>query len=74
MINQTFSSIMGVVHTFPEEKPIVIREVRSGSYAIGPYWLSKTFVDLPMNFFFPLVFAISIFWLSGLDIGMMDNE
>lgn len=63
-LNQSFNGLFSVLGTFPVEKEIVNRERSSRSYAVFPYFFSKTLADLPM-LICPFLFFTIAYWLAG---------
>merc|ERR1711968_52748 len=66
-INQSFNGLISVLNTFPKEKVIVNREISSNAYDLNSYFLSKFFVELPVNMAPPLVFSLILYWIVGLN-------
>ncbi len=66
-INQSFNGLISVLNTFPKEKVIVNREISSNAYKLNSYFLSKFFVELPINILPPLVFSLILYWIVGLN-------
>ena len=60
-INQSFNGLISVLNTFPKEKVIVNREISSNAYKLNSYFLSKFFVELPINILPPLVFSLILY-------------
>ena len=50
---------------FPLDIGIMIREHRNRWYSCGAYFLAKTFIDLPFQVFFDLIFVVIAYALSG---------
>ena len=70
VINQAMANIMGLLHTFPIEKPILIREVKSGLYGATPYFVARTILaSLTVETIYPLAFGAITFFLVGFDVG-----
>eukprot|EP00386_Alphamonas_edax_P006285 GDKI01020409.1.p1 GENE.GDKI01020409.1~~GDKI01020409.1.p1 ORF type:complete len:748 (-),score=215.91 GDKI01020409.1:73-2316(-) len=67
LINQSMLSVMGVLQTFPVEKPIAQREYEAGAYSITAYYMAKTSSDLPFQLVFPSIFISIVYWLIGLN-------
>lgn len=65
-INQVMMSMMPVLLTFPAERALFLRETSSGMYATGPYFVSKSVVEMPVQTLFPVVFCCIVYWLIGL--------
>lgn len=54
------------VALFPVEREIFIKEYDSGLYSIGPYYLSKLLIDLPLTAFFPILFTCIVYYAVNL--------
>nr|WOD55116.1 ABCG transpoter Redboy2 [Hymenopus coronatus] len=65
-----FTYIYSVSHTFPEEIPILLREVSNGLYKPGPYYLSKIILMIPRAVIGSLLFSIMIFSIADLQGGL----
>eukprot|EP01064_Diplonema_japonicum_P031175 TRINITY_DN54_c0_g1_i5.p1 TRINITY_DN54_c0_g1~~TRINITY_DN54_c0_g1_i5.p1 ORF type:complete len:654 (+),score=204.71 TRINITY_DN54_c0_g1_i5:64-2025(+) len=66
MVNQSMLPMMGVLHSFPVELGLVLRETQASLYSISAYFLTKTFVELPFMMFFPTLFLSIPYWMIGL--------
>eukprot|EP01041_Mallomonas_annulata_P000999 gene999-1965_t len=66
-INQVFNSLLGALNTFPKEKIIVNRELSSRAYNTAVYFFAKFLVELPSALLPSFVFAVIIYWISGLN-------
>ena len=51
---------------FIEERLIFGRERASGFYSTLPYFLAKSFTEIPLLFFFPLITASILYFMAGL--------
>ena len=49
---------MGALSTFVEERIIFTRERASGLYETGPFYLAKLTTELPLVFFFTMLFSV----------------
>lgn len=55
LTNEFFGGVGTVISIFTTERPVFIREHRSGYYGVLAYFLSKLLVELPLQFVFPVV-------------------
>lgn len=55
LTNEFFGSVGTVISIFTTERPVFIREHRSGYYGVLAYFLSKLLVELPLQLVFPVV-------------------
>ncbi|KAJ1428243.1 ABC-2 type transporter-domain-containing protein [Ochromonadaceae sp. CCMP2298] len=67
LINQSFSPLVALLTLFPEEKVIVSREVRAGSYPLSAYYLSRVIAELPGQIATTVVYCSVIYWSVGLN-------
>ncbi|CAN1241550.1 ABC transporter G family member 7 [Linum perenne] len=65
-INTAMAALTKTVGVFPKERAIVDRERAKGSYALGPYLLSKLIAEIPVGAAFPLMFGAVLYPMSGL--------
>ncbi|CAN0916152.1 ABC transporter G family member 7 [Linum grandiflorum] len=65
-INTAMAALTKTVGVFPKERAIVDRERAKGSYALGPYLLSKLIAEIPVSAAFPLMFGAVLYPMSGL--------
>lgn len=65
-IGAMFGSAQPVLLAFPLERPVFLREYRTGTYNVLPYFLSKTLVELFMSFLTMAVAVLVGYWLMGL--------
>ncbi|KAJ8573356.1 hypothetical protein K7X08_009867 [Anisodus acutangulus] len=56
-INTAMAALTKTVGVFPKERAIIDRERAEGSYALGPYLLSKLIAEIPVGAAFPLLFG-----------------
>jgi ABC-type multidrug transport system ATPase subunit len=49
-ISGMFGAAQPTMLSFPSERPVFLREYSAGMYAIGPYFLSKSMVEVPLIF------------------------
>jgi ABC-type multidrug transport system ATPase subunit len=61
-INLAFSSLIGVLNTFPKEKNIVNRERSSRAYDTVSYFLAKFVVEIPLNLMPALFYCCIVYW------------
>ncbi|WCJ33226.1 ABC-2 type transporter family protein [Euphorbia peplus] len=65
-INTAMAALTKTVGVFPKERAIVDRELAKGSYALGPYLLSKLIAEIPVGAAFPLVFGTVLYPMARL--------
>ena len=66
-ISAMFSAVQPILLTFPIERPVFLREYSSGFYSVFTHFLSKTFIELFLNFIFTFVMMIITYWAIGLN-------
>ncbi|XP_035706498.1 protein scarlet isoform X3 [Folsomia candida] len=62
----TFPSMYGVLHVFPHELPLFLRENKNGVYRVDTYYLAKMISLVPGFIAEPLLFVTVAYWLVGL--------
>ncbi|XP_014276473.1 protein scarlet isoform X2 [Halyomorpha halys] len=62
-----FSHSYGVMHTFPTEIPVLLREVRDGVYKPASYYLTKIIFLIPRTILETLFFCWVIFMIAGVN-------
>jgi len=65
-------SLMGTLQTFVPEKVAIVREVSSGFYSVGSYFMARTIVELPQNTIIPIVFAAVSKIVLGFNLPFVD--
>jgi ABC-type multidrug transport system ATPase subunit len=65
-ISSMFGSAQPTLLEFPNERPMFMREYSTGTYSSSAYFLSKTFIELPLTFVQAIVQYIVAYWLVGL--------
>lgn len=65
-INTAMAALTKTVGVFPKERSIVNRERAKGSYALGPYLLSKLLAETPITAAFPLMFGAVLYPMARL--------
>ncbi|KAL3501851.1 hypothetical protein ACH5RR_036300 [Cinchona calisaya] len=65
-INTAMAALTKTVGVFPKERAIVDRERVKGSYALGPYLLSKLLAEIPVGASFPLLFGAILYPMARL--------
>ncbi|CAL5399911.1 unnamed protein product [Camellia sinensis] len=65
-INTAMASLTKTGGVFPKERAIVDRERAKGSYALGPYLLSKLLAEIPVGAAFPLLFGTILYPMARL--------
>ncbi|PPD81037.1 hypothetical protein GOBAR_DD22037 [Gossypium barbadense] len=65
-INTAMAALTKTGGVFPKERAIVDRERAKGSYALGPYLLSKLIAEIPVGAAFPLMFGAVLYPMAHL--------
>ncbi|GLJ09395.1 hypothetical protein SUGI_0108540 [Cryptomeria japonica] len=65
-INTAMAALTKTVGVFPKERAIVDRERAKGSYAVGPYLISKLLAEIPVGAAFPLLFGTILYPMARL--------
>eukprot|EP01060_Flectonema_neradi_P039922 TRINITY_DN8957_c0_g1_i6.p1 TRINITY_DN8957_c0_g1~~TRINITY_DN8957_c0_g1_i6.p1 ORF type:complete len:652 (+),score=111.41 TRINITY_DN8957_c0_g1_i6:54-2009(+) len=66
MVNQSMLPMLGVLHTFPVEIEMVLRENSASLYSVGAYFAAKSIVEFPFMILFPFIFLCICYYLIGL--------
>lgn len=64
-IGGMFAISQPVVLTFPQERPIFLREYALGMYSSVPYFVSKVMIEIPMAFLQSCVIFLTTYYLIG---------
>lgn len=67
VISSMFGSSQPMILTFPQERPIFLREYATGTYGAFAYFFSKLMVELPLALVQSAVALTPAFFLMGLD-------
>ncbi|XP_068899588.1 protein scarlet [Tenebrio molitor] len=62
----TFTPMYAIVNEFPQKYPLFLREYKAGLYSSAIYFLSRILAMLPGLIIEPVLFVITVYWLSGL--------
>lgn len=62
-----FSAVQPIILTFPIERPVFLREYSSGLYSIIPYVISKTLMEMTLNFIFTFLMMFITYWIIDLN-------
>lgn len=65
-INTAMAALTKTVSVFPKERAIIDREQEKGSYAMGPYLVSKLLAEIPIGAAFPLMFGTILYPMALL--------
>lgn len=71
LITETvFTHAYSVMHTFPVEIPILLREVSNGVYRPAPYYISKVILLIPRTILETILFCSVVYVIAGFkDLG-----
>ncbi|XP_075969242.1 ATP-binding cassette transporter scarlet isoform X2 [Anticarsia gemmatalis] len=62
----TFSPMYSVLHMFPEEFPLLNRELKAGLYSAPVYYVARMIALLPGLLVEPTLFTLVVYWIAGL--------
>ncbi|CAB3234626.1 unnamed protein product [Arctia plantaginis] len=62
----TFIPMYSVLHMFPEEFPLLNRELKAGLYSATVYYLARMIALLPGLLIEPTLFTLVVYFLAGL--------
>lgn len=66
----TFTGSMISLHTFPAEKAVLNKDRAAGLYRLSAYYLSKMFVELPLDLLYPFMFSLISYFVIGLTLSV----
>lgn len=70
LVSLSIMAMMGaaqpVLLQFPQERPVFLREYAAHQYGVVPYFISKTFVEMPVVLMSSLLTFTVAFWWMGL--------
>ncbi|KEP60253.1 UNVERIFIED_CONTAM: ATP-binding cassette G family transporter ABCG84 [Hammondia hammondi] len=66
-LNQGMTGLVTVLQTFTTDKIVAVREYRSGTYSLIPYFLAKTAADAAFQIFNPVVFFTIAWYMMNLN-------
>ncbi|KAF9626049.1 hypothetical protein IFM89_030717 [Coptis chinensis] len=61
-----FFPLFNAIFTFPQERPMLIKERSSGMYRLSSYYFARIAGDLPMELVLPTISVAITYWMSGL--------
>eukprot|EP00741_Cyanophora_paradoxa_P007497 tig00001130_g7252.t1 len=61
-----FFPLYNALSAFPPERGVLMRERASGAYYLSSYFMAKTTSEIPLECVFPTLFAVIVYWMSGL--------
>uniref|UniRef100_A0ABD2WES9 ABC transporter domain-containing protein n=2 Tax=Trichogramma kaykai TaxID=54128 RepID=A0ABD2WES9_9HYME len=67
-----FTFNYAVFYTFPNELPLLLRDVASNLYNPAPYYISKIVISIPGCISQPLIYTSFIYYVVGLNGDYMD--
>ncbi|KNE63125.1 hypothetical protein AMAG_08288 [Allomyces macrogynus ATCC 38327] len=62
-VNGFFSATMPVLSIFAVERHVFLREYVSGYYGVAAYFWSRTLVETPFQFLYPVVLVTIAYWI-----------
>ncbi|CAH3891375.1 protein scarlet [Pieris brassicae] len=62
----TFSPMYSMLHIFPEEFPLLHRELRAGLYSTPVYYIARMIALFPGLVIEPTLFTLVVYWIAGL--------
>ncbi|XP_059480900.1 protein scarlet-like [Neocloeon triangulifer] len=71
VVETIFTFAYSVFNTFPQEIPILLREISDDLYKPGPYYLSKMIMLIPRCIVGPFFYVLLIFSVVGLNGGFL---
>ncbi|XP_033339688.1 brown isoform X2 [Megalopta genalis] len=71
VVETVFTFNYAVFYTFPQELPLLLRDIAGGLYGPAPYYISKVVVLMPGAIFQPLLYSVLIYNITGLNGGFL---
>ena len=65
-VNQTMTAMYSVLLLFIVERPVFLREYSNKTYGIITYFISKSVIEVPFQFIFPVIFSTIIYFSVGM--------
>ncbi|CAK1582282.1 unnamed protein product [Parnassius mnemosyne] len=62
----TFSPMYSVLHIFPEEFPLLTRELKAGLYSTPIYYIARMIAQFPGLVIEPTLFTFVVYFIAGL--------
>lgn len=70
LLSLSIATMMGaaqpVLLTFPQERPVFLREYAAGQYGVVAYFVSKTIIELPVILLSSALQFLVCYWIMGL--------
>ncbi|XP_065345622.1 protein white-like isoform X1 [Cloeon dipterum] len=71
VVETIFTFAYSVFNTFPQEIPVLLREISDNLYLPGPYYVSKMVLLIPRCIIGPFFYVMLIFCVVGLNGGVL---
>jgi ABC-type multidrug transport system permease subunit len=63
----SFTPLFNSLTTFPQERAIIVKERKSGSYRLSAYFTAKILAEAPVELAYPIVFIIFVYFMVHFD-------
>jgi len=67
-VNQTMTAMFSVLLLFIIERPVFLREYANKTYGTWTYFVSKSIIEIPFQFIFPIVFSFMVYFAAGMTV------
>ena len=57
---------MGTILSFSEERPAFLRDQANKMYSVGPYYMTKVFIEMPVYVIIPMVNLLIVYFGIGV--------
>jgi len=64
------ASVVAVLVTFPDERPLFLREKFNNMYSTNTYFFAKIVSEMSFQIFYPVVMSVVVYWMVGLRSGV----
>lgn len=65
MMNNFMNSLMGVIVSYPSERPVFLKEENSKMYTPLSYFFGKFITEFLMNLMMPMIYGSIVYFMVG---------
>lgn len=65
-LQQGFNALSSIMRIFPSERSLMVRERSTGTYRVGPYFISKSLSDSMLYLVWPALYGLVVYFCVGL--------
>jgi len=67
IMNQNMLALFGTIIIFEQERHVFLRELGDKTYSTLPYFISKSLIEIPYSFIFPILTSSLIYFAVGFE-------